>query len=272
MAAAAIQQPLNNVNIERHYTNIYISPTIVHRMFNFIMGFQPFENHCLNQNVCERMLGADNVGEILMSNQEYIWHLYIRYLSCSGRTNLMFEMLDRIVEFYRDVYNNVNRFELFLNRVDVPGFEGTTILDTVILWNNDNDDTIQQLYRMGATTHITLRNIINVIHRREWINPFTNIMHIPGFPNFHRNNLIRQPEILEVVERGVIIHQHARAVRHISHFYETIISLLRYDNDNVHQDNINNVNNEQQILNELIINNPDINNHHVQNNHVVIAE
>ena len=206
MAAAAVQQP-NNGNLEREHTTIYISPTVVHRMFNFIMMYQPFENHCLNNNVCERMLGADNVGDIFMSNQEYIWQLYIRYLSCAGRTDLLFDMLDRIVEFYHgEMDHNVNRFELFINRVDVPGFQGTTILDTFIMWNN-NDEAIQQLYHMGATTHITYRNITNVTHLRAWENPFTNIMNIPGFPNFHRNNLIRQPEIIEALERGVHIHQ-----------------------------------------------------------------
>ena len=262
---AAVQH--NDNNIARENMVVYISPNAVHRMFTIIMEYQPFENECINQNVFQRMLQPGN-NDLLISNQEYIWHLYVRYLCCNGRVNSLFGILQHIRQHLNEDANqfNVNSFELFLNRVDVPGFEGTTVLDTFIMWNND-DYSVEQLYGLGAATHITVDNITNVLHHRQWTNPFANIIQIPGFPSFERNRIIQQQDIAALIHQGAYIHNNADITRHISHYYNTIIGIIHGNNrdpDGIHE-------NEQELLNQLIINNPDINNEHIQNNNVVIA-
>lgn len=265
MAAAAVQD--NNNNIARENMIVYLSPNAVHRMFTVIMEYQPFENECINQNVLQRMLQPGN-NDILISNQEYIWHLYIRYLCCNGRLNSMFNMLEHIRQDLNEDANrfNVDSIEMFLNRVDVPGFEGNTILDTFIMWNND-DIAVERLYEFGAVTHITLDNITNIIHHRHWTNPFVNIMRIPGFPSFVRNRIIQQQDIMALINQGERIHNNAAITRHISHYYNTIVGIIHGNNrdpDGIHE-------NEEERLNQIIINNPDINNEHIQNNNIVIA-
>ena len=256
----------NYENIQRDNMTVYISPSEVHRMFTFTMEYQPFENECINQNVCERMLQyGDN---ILISNQEYIWQLYVRYLCTNGRINTLFNMLQHINTHFIEEQNlyNIDSFEMFLNRVDVPGFEGDTILDTFIMWNND-DVTIERLCDLGATTHIRYDNIINILHHRQWSNPFDNIMQIHGFPSFERNRIIQQPDIRDMMNNGIRIHNNASIQRHISHFYNCIIGLIRIHNPENNGQNYN----EQEVLNQIIIINPEINNQEFQNNNIIVA-
>jgi hypothetical protein len=258
MAAANQQQIVNNN--EQNIQTIYISPNVIHRMFNYVLAYEPFEYICIRQNVCEQMLNQ----QFQMSNQEYIWQLYIRYLCCTGHINTLFNMLRYIENYYIQENNNINinLFELFLNRNDVPGFENITILDMFILWNN-NDNFIMRLRNLHATTHITQQNIINFIHQNIWSNPFQNILQIPGFPSFHRNNIVQLPEINALIANGNQINIQIRLQRHISHFHNSVIGVIR-------DYQINN-NQEQEILNELIINNPELNNEHIQNNNIVMA-
>jgi len=248
--------------IERENMTVYLSPNAVHRMFTVIMEYQPFENECINRNVCQRMLHQDD-NNILMSNQEYIWQLYVRYLSCNGRVNSLFDMLQMIQRNVNEDQNQyaMDSFEMFLNRVDVPGFEGDTILDTFIAWNND-DISVERFIELGATSHIRVDTITNVLHHRPWSNPFANIMRIPGFPSFERNRVIQQHDIRERMNNGVRIHNNATIERHVSHFYNSVIGMLRRNN----RDNYD----EQEVLNQIVLNNPDIDNDYIQNNDIVI--
>jgi hypothetical protein len=124
------------------------------------------------------------------------------------------------------LYNNNNEdaFRLFLNRVDVPGFEDETILDTVLLWNN-NATFVCALHNMGAVSHIKYTNIIQRIHRMEWINPFEPIVMIEGFPQFHHNALLDNQNIGNNIA-NYADYYHFVARRHIAHFEDNMQGLF----------------------------------------------
>lgn len=208
---------INNIN-----ETIYIGPRIVHNMFQSHLDFEQFHGLCVQQNVM-RFLNQN----IAMTNFEYIKQLYVRYLCFTGQTDMLLMSLNNIYNNMHlhgilfDDQNNENNFHHFINRVDVPGFENQTLMDTAIMYYN-NTNIICVLHNMGGVSHINYRNVINHIHRTEWFNPFNNIINIPHAPQFNGQYLMEH-NIIQNNLHGNINNVIAR--RHISHF-ENIIHAL----------------------------------------------
>ena len=208
------------------------------------------------------MIGTNQIIDI--TNQEYIWHLYVRYLCCCGQYNELTSTLRNIRETYQALgpdHQNRDLFTLFLNRVDVPGMENLTFLDHFLMWCN-NSHMVEQLTNMGAQTHYTYQNYRNVLHRTMYVNPFSEFINIPGFPVFDQLNLVRQPSIRAILQNGNRLGINITVRRHIGHYRNTLHAL-------VHNADFENHHERQRALLQLPFDNPELRDYDVRNNPIV---
>ena len=257
----AIVNPLPNNNLDHNeapiqtYNRMYVSPDQIHAMFDETMDINEFTELCHTEGVC-RHLQNRRFENTYITNDEYIWHIYTRYLCCAGDIDGLMDMLDFLRTHYTDNEDdlfNEDAFHLFLNRVDVPGFENTTILDMFIMWNS-NLEMVIELDVMGARSHITHNIFTNYIHNSEWSNPFAGVMSIPGFPDITRNAFLVVDDVQEIIrEHGDVIDNEIVIMRHGTHFQDTLFGVIQC---------IPNARNDQymNLYDMMLQNNPILNN------------